>query len=58
VTEQSMLPGMPSQPPVMKRPRGWSAEVGRGCVQRAVDAAGWDGVVLPYSNLSDYQGVQ
>lgn len=54
-----MLPGM--EPAVRRAattraPRGWAAGLDRRRVQQAVDAAGWDGIVLPYGKLSDFQG--
>ncbi|WP_131807758.1 hypothetical protein [Mycobacteroides abscessus] len=55
-----MLPGMAALTPAAdartRAPRGWAAKLDRQVVQRAVDSAGWDGIVLPYSRLSDYQG--
>lgn len=55
-----MLPGMasllPTEPLRTSAPRGWASGLDRQIVQRAVGAAGWDGIVLPYSRLSDYSG--
>lgn len=38
------------------RPRGWAASLARDDVQLAVDTAGWNGIVLPYTHLSTYLG--
>lgn len=54
---QLMLPGMPglaAPKPVV--PRGWAADLTRTTVQKAVDAAGWNGIVLPYTKMSTYYG--
>lgn len=54
-----MLPGMAPRVPSSAKtraPRGWAAGLDRYRVQQAVETAGWEGVVLPYGRLSDYQG--
>lgn len=54
-----MFPGMELTAPRgagVRAPRGWAATLDRQSVQRAVDAAGWTGTVLPYSNLSSFAG--
>lgn len=54
--DQLSLPDMPSPARRSLMPRGWAAELSRGDVQAAVDAAGWKGIVLPYTRMSDYYG--
>jgi hypothetical protein len=43
------LPEMPAPVPRRLSPRGWAAGLDRHDVQRAVTAAGWDGIVFVHS---------
>lgn len=56
MTEQAMLTGMPAPGPVIKRPRGWAADLDHRSVQQIINDAGWHGIVLPYTEVSVYQG--
>lgn len=54
--DQLSLPDMPAPERRILAPRGWAAGLARRDVQAAVDAAGWKGIVLPYTKMSDYYG--
>ncbi len=54
--DQLSLPGMPSRQRRTLVPRGWAAGLTRHDIQAAVESAGWKGIALPFTRMSDYYG--